>query len=192
MILNPANYALVAVIASAVAVLLIPALSRPSGYLVLEFIVASIVYRHQFFGYLLWIVLLFVVARVIERMTPLAAKLGKRRWAHSCAAMIAVIAIFFAGSMHLLDRCSVRAFGGLWTLPDHDMWLLLRSMTFLWEFGSGRMKRLDFIDYTIWITFPFTILGPLIRPGEFFSQYSRDSSEQAAATVVDQKWWRKL
>jgi alginate O-acetyltransferase complex protein AlgI len=106
--------------------------------------------------------------------------------------MIAVIAIFLAGSLHLLDAVSIHAFGVLWTLPDHDMWLLLRTITFLWEFGSARLKKLNFIDYAIWFTFPFTLLGPLIRPGEFFPQYERGASKQALIKVVDQKWLRKL
>ena len=110
----------------------------------LEFLVASVVYQHQLFGYILWIVLLFGFARVIGRATPLEAKLGKKRWSYACTGMIAVVAIFFAGSMHLLDWVSIRAFGVLWTLPDHDMWLLLRTITFLWEFGSARLKKLEF------------------------------------------------
>ncbi len=192
MMLIAANYALLAVIASAVTVLCLPAIRRPMGYLVLEFLVAGVVYGHQFFGYLLWIALLFAFARVIERVTPLAAKLGKQRWTYACAGMLAVIAIFFAGSVHLLDCVSIRAFGVLWTLPDHDMWLLLRTTSFLWEFGSGRLKKLNFIDYAIWITFPFTLIGPLIRPSEFFPQYGRAAPPQGLAKVVDRNWWRKL
>jgi len=192
MMLITANYALVAVIVSAVIVLCLPAIRRPTGYLLLEFVVACVVYQRQFFGYLLWIGLLFAFARVVERATPLGAKLGKKRWTYACAAMLAVIAIFFASSMHLLDRVSVRAFGVLWTLPDHDMWLLLRTITFLWELGSGRLKKLGFVDYLIWITFPFTILGPLIRPSEFFPQYARTEPAQALSKVVDRNWWRKL
>src|SRR5271168_3871149 len=187
-----AEYSLVAVIVSAVVVVCISAIRRPTGYLVLEFIVASVMYQHQLFGYILWIVLLFGFARVVERVTPLEAKLGKKRWSYACGGMIAIVGIFFAGSMHLLDPVSIRAFGVLWTLPDHDMWLLLRTITFLWEFGSGRLKKLDFIDYVVWITFPFTLLGPLIRPSEFFPQYGRARSEQARITVVDSKWSWKL
>lgn len=192
MMLTAAEYSLAAIIVSALVVLCIPAIRRPSGYLVLEFIIASVVYQHQLFGYISWIVLLFAFARIVERATPLEAKLAKKRWSYACGGMIAVVAIFFAGSMHLFDWVSVHAFGVLWTLPDHDMWLLLRTITFLWEFGSGRLKKLNFIDYAIWITFPFTLLGPLIRPSEFFPQYSRTASEQAITRVVDSKWWGKL
>src|SRR5258707_10851169 len=155
------NYALVAVIASAVVVLCLPALRRRSGYLVLEILVASVVYRHQLFGYVLWIMLLFAFAGLVERITSQKARANKKRWVYSCTAMLIVVAIFFAGGAHLLDRVSVRAFGVLWTLPDHDMWLLVRSISFLWEFGSGRLKKIGFVDYLIWITFPFTLLGPL-------------------------------
>jgi D-alanyl-lipoteichoic acid acyltransferase DltB (MBOAT superfamily) len=192
MMLIAAEYSLVAIIASAVVVLCIPATRRPSGYLALELAVASVVYQRQIFGYLLWIVMVFAFARVVEGVTPLEAKLAKKRWSYACGGMIAVVAIFFAGSMHLLDWVSINAFGVLWTLPDHDMWLLLRTITFLWEFGSGRLKKLNFIDYAIWITFPFTLLGPLIRPSEFSPQYGRDASEQKTIRVVDSKWWRKL
>ena len=192
MTLIAANYALIAIIASAVAILCVPQLRRRSGYLVLSLLVASVAYRHQFFGYLLWIGLLFAFARVIDRVTLGAGKVAKQRWTYACAGMIAVIAIFFAGSVHLLDRVSIRAFGVLWTLPDHDMWLLLRSISFLWEFGSGRVKKLVFVDYLIWITFPFTLLGPLIRPSEFFPQYSRSSPQQAPSKVLDGNWYRKV
>ena len=44
----------------------------------------------------------------------------------------------------------------------------------------------------IWITFPFTLLGPLIRPSEFFPQYGNATSEQGRSKILDQKWWRKL
>ena len=192
MTLTAYNYTLVAVIASAIIVLCLPVLRRPAGYLGLEFIVASVVYRHQLFGYLVWIVLLFAFARVIEGVTPVPDKSGKKRWTYACAAMLTVIAIFFAGSLHLLDRLSIRALGVLWTLPDHDMWLLLRSISFLWEFGSGRMKKIGFVDYLIWITFPFTLLGPLIRPGEFFPQYGRSTPPPALRKVMERNWWQKL
>lgn len=192
MIILPTSYALAAIVASAVIVSFLPLLRRRYGYLALSLLVASVVYRNEFLGYLLWIVLLFAFVRLVERVTPLTAKLGKKRWRYACAGMLAVLTIFFAGSVHLLDRVSIRAFGVLWTIPEHDMWLLLRTMSFLWEFGSGRSKKLVFVDYLIWIAFPFTMLGPLIRPSEFFPQYDRPASEQAPSKVVDRNWWRKL
>jgi D-alanyl-lipoteichoic acid acyltransferase DltB (MBOAT superfamily) len=192
MIIFPISYAPAAIIASAAAVLCLPLLRRQYGYLVLSLLVASVVYWNQFFGYLLWIVLVFAFARIVEGVTPLEAKLQKKRWTYACAGMLVVIAIFFAGSVHILDLVSVRAFGVLWKLPDHDMWLLLRTISFLWEFGSGRLKKPGFVDYVIWISFPFTLLGPLIRASEFFPQYGNAASERVLSKIVDQKWWRKL
>ena len=56
----------------------------------------------------------------------------------------------------------------------------------------GSIEEDRFVDYIIWITFPFTLLGPLIRPSEFFPQYGRSASLQAINKVVDRNWWRKL
>src|SRR5277367_4837401 len=192
MTILPTSYPLAAIVASAFAILCLPCLRRRNGYLTLSLLVASVVYRHQFFGYLLWIVLLFAFAGVVERLEPPRAKGVKKRWMYSCGAMLAVIAIFFAGRMRLLDDGSIRAFGILRILPDHDMWLLVRTISFLWEFGSGRLKKLGFVEYVIWITFPFTLLGSLIRPNEFFSQYGSSTSQQAVRGVIDRNWWRKL
>ena len=187
------NYTAVALVLSALAPVVFKFLRRPGGYLALGLMVAGVIYRHQFFGYVLWIGLLFAFAKLVERVTPQTTKgSGKTRWTYSCAAMLTVIAIFFAGSLHLLDRVSIRAFGVLWTLPDHDMWLLLRTIAFLWEFGSGRLKKVGFVDYVIWITFPFTLLGPLIRPSEFFAQYARSEPPPPLSPVLDQSWYRKL
>ena len=186
------NYALVAVIASAVIVLCLPAIRRLRGYVVMEVLVATVVYRGQLLGYVLWIVILFAFTRLVERLTAQTTKPAAKRWMYACAAMLTVIAIFFAGSAHLLDRISIRALGVMWTLPDHDMWLLLRSISFLWEFGSGRMKKLGFVDYVIWITFPFTLLGPLIRPSEFFPQYGRSTPSPGLAKVLERNWWQRL
>lgn len=192
MLLLPISYALASIIASALAVLCLPFLRGQYGYLGLSLLVASVVYKYEILGYVLWVVLLFTFARVTERLTVPTAKAGKKRWTYACAAMFAVVAIFLASNMHFLDHASIRAFGVLWTLPDHDMWLLLRTISFLWEFGSGRLKRLVFVDYIIWITFPFTMIGPLIRPSEFSTQYGRSASLQAFNKVMDRNWWQKL
>jgi D-alanyl-lipoteichoic acid acyltransferase DltB (MBOAT superfamily) len=187
------SYTAIALVLSALAPVGFKFLRRPGGYLALGLLVESVVYPHQFFGYLLWIGLLFAFASLVERVTPQTTKgSGKKRWTYACAAMLTVIAIFFAGSLHLLDRVSIRAFGVLWTLPDHDMWLLLRSISFLWEFGSGRMKKIGFVDYLVWITFPFTVIGPLIRPSEFFPQYTRSTPPTLTSKVPDRQWWQKL
>ena len=170
----------------------LPLLQRQFGRLALSLLVASVVHRYQFFGYLLWVVALFAFVRVIDHLTSATATAGKKRWSYACAGMLTAIAVFFAGSLHFLNRASIRAFGVLWTPPDHDMWLLLRTISFLWEFGSGRCKKLGFVDYLIWITFPFTLLGPLIRPSEFFPQYGSIAPPKALSTVVDRDWWRKL
>jgi D-alanyl-lipoteichoic acid acyltransferase DltB (MBOAT superfamily) len=190
MIFFPTSYALAAIILSAAAVLCLPLLRRQYGHLVLSLLVASVFYRDQFLGYLLWVMVLFAFARVVERLSPSTAKAGKKRWKYACAAMLTVIAIFFAGSN--LDQATIRAFGVSWTVPDRDMWLLLRTISFLWEFGSGRLKQLVFVDFVIWITFPFTLLGPLIRPTEFSAQYVRSASLQPFSIIADRNWWQKL
>ena len=127
MIIPPASYAPAAIIASAAAVLCLPLLRGQYGYLALSLLVASFVYWNQFFGYLLWTVLVFAFARIVEGVTPLEANLQKKRWTYACAGMLVVVAIFFAGSAHVLDLVSIHAFGVLWKLPGHDMWLLLRT-----------------------------------------------------------------
>jgi hypothetical protein len=190
MTLTAANYSLVAIIASAI-ILCLPWLRRPAGYLGLEFIVASVVYPQQLFRHLVWIGLLFAFARVIERVTPATDEREKKRWTYACTGKLAVIAIFFAGSMHLLHRASIRAFGVLWTLPDHDLWLLLRTISFLWEFGSGRLKKLSLVDYVIWITFPFTLLGRSFDRANFFLD-TAGPHHPSLGKVLNRNWWQWL
>ncbi len=187
-----ANYASIAIVLAALLAICIPYLRSPNGYFALGTVAAIAVYGRGIFGFLFWIVSLFVVARVIDMLATPTATYRVKRWTSACVTMLIALAIFIAGSMHLLDRVKVVAFGVEWILPTHDMWLLLRTISFLWEFGSGRLKKIDFRTYLIWIALPFTLLGPLIRPSEFFPQLSRSAGGEVRTIVIDRKWWSKL
>jgi hypothetical protein len=96
--------------------------------------------------------------------------------------------------MHLLDRANILAFGASSTLPDREIWLFQRtylSCLSCGESGSARLKKLSLVDYLVWITFPFTLISPLIRPSEFFSQHTRQPSS-ALNKVLDQNWYVNL
>ena len=153
------NYGLTAIIFSALAALYLPLFRRPPGYLALSATVAAVVYRQAIYGYLLLMLLLYVFARAVES-TAIRTAIRLSRWACACSGMLALLALFTADRLHLFDRAELRVFNMSWTLPSHDMWLLLRMISFLWEFGSGAIKELNLITYATWLTFPFCINGP--------------------------------
>ncbi len=186
------DYGLIAIILSALAAFYLPFCRRPAGYLALSAAVAAVVYRQAIFGYMLLILVLFTFARAVERLTTRTAATRLNRWSCACAGMLALLALFVAGSLHLLDPVEVRVFNTSWTLPSHDMWLLLRMVSFLWEFGSGRIKELSFVTYATWITLPVGLLGPLIRYAEFLPQYSRTTTAEKGCKVLNRAWSLKL
>jgi D-alanyl-lipoteichoic acid acyltransferase DltB (MBOAT superfamily) len=183
------DYGLTAITFSALAPLCLPFLRRPPGYLALSAVVAAVTYQQSIFGYVLLILLLYVFARAVERTIAPAAAIRLSRWLWACAGMLALLGLFTAGRLHLLDRVEVRVFNMSWTLPNNDMWLLLRMVSFLWEFGAGHVKELSLISYATWITLPFCLQGPLIRYSEYLPQSLETTPQEAS---FNKNWWRKL
>jgi D-alanyl-lipoteichoic acid acyltransferase DltB (MBOAT superfamily) len=188
MIFSSYDYPLITVIIlSALAVRYVPMLRKPHGHLLLGLTSAIALYRRAIFGYLLFVVMLFAFARFTTRLT-ISAKPAER-WSYARAAIVVVLAVYFAVQFHPFDRARLRLFDIAWTFPAHDMWLMLRAVSFLWEFGSGRIKELDFLPYAVWITLPFGLIGPLIRYSEFHPQYVayHEPPRETADSVMQRK-----
>jgi D-alanyl-lipoteichoic acid acyltransferase DltB (MBOAT superfamily) len=170
-----------------------PFFRTPTGYLALSALPAIAVYKSAIFGYVVLIFLPFAFTWGIERLTLPIAKIQLNRWRCARASMLLVLGIYAVGRLHYLDRVVISVFNSSWTFPVRDMWLLLRVVSFLWEFGSGGVRQPGFLTYAVWITLPFGLVGPLIRYSEFFPQYSRPVPTQASCIPpYTRTWWLKL
>jgi D-alanyl-lipoteichoic acid acyltransferase DltB (MBOAT superfamily) len=68
-----------------------------------------------------------------------------------------------------------------------EMWAVLRLMTLFWEVGSGVVPLPSLNSYVVWISLPFTLVGPLLR----FSQMPRTvKSDRQLWRSSD--WWLEL
>lgn len=188
--LNP--LALVPIVICAAAGFCLPALRRPSPMLVLNAMVAAAIYRTAFFGYALWILILYGFTRGVELLNYAESRRAADRWNYACAAMAAVLILYAAAALGWFNVVRVGAFTLAALVPLRDMWLLLRSISFLWEFGSGRIKENRFLTYTIWMSFPFTMIGPLIRYSEFAPQFARHEQAAPSRATLDREWWNRL
>jgi len=187
------NYTAVAIVLSALAPVWLKVLRRPSGYLALSTIVAIVAYRGRIAGYLFWIVALFALTRAIERFAKVGNRSWLNRWSLSCAAMFAVLMVYAAGALGMIRGAQIGLLGISFVLPTHDMWLLVRTLSFLWESGAGRIKENRLVPYATWIVLPFTVSGPLLRYGEFIPQYHPESEKShLAGTLRNRDWWMKL
>lgn len=174
--------ALVPIVIGAAAGFCLPALRRPLPMLALNAVVAAALYRTAFFGYALWLLIVYGITLGIQRLTVLEGRGRAKRWSYACAAMTAVLASYAAAAAGWFNAFRIGAFAIAALVPMHDMWLLLRSISFLWEFGSGRIKENRFLTYAIWMTLPFTMVGPLIRYSEFAPQFAK--TEPARPTLA--------
>ncbi len=184
------DYGLVAIIACAIAAYYLPFLRNTTGYLALTAAVALLISGNAFLGYAICIIALFAFVQLVEYLTGGRARIT--RWSYACAGMFAALALFIAQSWHFLDRLHFRAFNVTWILPQHDMWLLVRVISFLWEFGSGRVPLPDFATYLIWIFLPFTFRGPFLRYSEFQPQYLQPGAAKRTLPPLSETWWRRL
>jgi alginate O-acetyltransferase complex protein AlgI len=69
------------------------------------------------------------------------------------------------------------------------MWLLLRLVTFLWEFGAGRIARPSLLNFTVWTCMPFTILGPVLRYSQFEPQLPWLQGPQKKSNLLYSRAW---
>src|ERR1700730_11626736 len=139
------NYTAVATVLRALAPVGLRFLRRPLGYLALSTIVAMVAFRGKTARYLFWIVALFLLTRAIERFAKVGNRSWLNRWSLSCAALFAVLLIYAAGALGMIRGAQIGLLGISFVLPTHDMRLLIRTLSFLWESGAGRIKEIRFV-----------------------------------------------
>jgi len=157
-------------VASAILVLGISALRRPSGLLLVSIVTTIVIYRRSMFGFLLTTGIVFLFMLVIDRVSKYRKHPSRFRWRWTCAAIVALAVTFLVGRTWQLNAEGVSFAGIRWVLFALDMWLVLRLITVLWEVGSGRVDLPSIFRYSIWIAIPFTLLGPLLRYSQFEQQ----------------------
>jgi len=163
-------YTIAAIVLAALAGRYAPGFQSRYGQLALSVLVAAVAYREAVFGYFLWTAIPYGATALVEKLAPSKAA-RVIRWRFAIIAILFVVGVFAAGSFHLLDGVAVTIQGITWTLPYRDMWLLVRLITFLWEYGSGRIHLPQLLDYSVWFMLPFTVTGPVLRFSEFQPQY---------------------
>lgn len=153
-------------------VMLYPALRRPVPSMFVGFGTAAAVYLSRIPMLLFWCALCYGLAACIKKLLPETKQASAVRWKWSVASIGLVTGGFLvAGFLGTLRHLSSDRIFLL--LPD--MWLLLRMVSFLWEYGAGKVQ-LDPLAYARWMFLPFTLQGPLLRYSEFCSQSRRQSS----------------
>lgn len=170
----------------------LPATRRPVASLVLNTLIAAALYRSACFGYALWLLVLYGFTRGVERLTVNETSRAANRWNWACIGIASVLGLYAVGASGRYNAFRIGAFAIATLVPMHDMWLLVRSVSFLWEFGSGRIRENRFLTYAIWMSFPFTMLGPLIRYSEFAPQYTKAKIAAPSWVVIDREWWSRL
>jgi D-alanyl-lipoteichoic acid acyltransferase DltB (MBOAT superfamily) len=125
---------------------------------------------------------------MLERAAGAGDAGRKFQWRWSCVGQVVLIGAFLIGRWFQLEARSVSLAGIEWAFFSLDMWLLLRLVTFLWEFGSGRIARPGLLDFAVWICMPFTIFGPVLR----YSQFERSPDSQKKSDLYSRGWLLKL
>ena len=116
---------------------------------------------------------------------------AQARWRYSGALMFATAALFFLASWRFPQGAFWQMAGIQWVFRFADMWFFLRTLSFLWEYGSGR-TQLEFIPYFTWMVLPCTAHGPLLRFCDFRDQYSASIQRPDARPTIGKGWWRLL
>jgi D-alanyl-lipoteichoic acid acyltransferase DltB (MBOAT superfamily) len=187
----PASHLLVCVV-SAGLVLAIPALRKPSRLLILCAVATVAIYRRSLFGYLLTNAIVFLFMLFLDRAASRRDRESPFRWRWTCAAILVLIFVFLFGRSWQFDARGPQVGGIQWVLFSLDMWLVLRLITMLWEFGSGRVQRPDILSYSLWVGFPFVSVGPIIRYSQFDQQLSSGERVEVIRKTVSIEWLGKL
>ena len=187
----PASHLAVCVVSS-ILVLAIPALRKPAALLLLSGIAAVAIYRRSLFGYLLTGLTIFLFMLVLDSAPNGRNGKSSFRWRCTCVAMLALIIAFLLGRSWQLDSHEFTVGGIKWVLFGLDMWLLLRLITLLWEFGSGRIQRPNLFSYALWIGFPFISFGPVIRYSQFEPQLSSRERMEVIRKTFSTDWLGKF
>lgn len=168
---------------------LLPPLRRPSGFLLLSLLGVIAAHRQSTLGFVLINGIVFLFALTLARVASRRDAAQKFRWRWSCVALIALIGAFLIGRWLELESSGFSLAGVRWSLFSFDMWLLLRLVTFFWEFGSGRIARPDLLSFTVWTCMPFTILGPALRYSQFEPQLPWSPPDPEKKSDLYSKAW---
>ena len=179
-------------VTSGVLASLFPSLRRPSFFLLLSLLGIIVAYRQSTLGYILINGIVFAFTLALARVTGDGDAGRKFRWQWSCVALLALISAFLIGRWFQLESRGFSVAGIKWVLFSLDMWLLLRLVTFLWEFGSGRIGRPNLLAFTVWTSMPFTILGPVLRYSQFEPQLPWSSGPREKSSPYSKTEMLKL
>jgi D-alanyl-lipoteichoic acid acyltransferase DltB (MBOAT superfamily) len=169
---------LLAIFLAALIFFAFPKIQNRSARLVVGLLVAIVVYRAAIATFAVVSLVTWLTAVIIERISSSATAPRKLRWNLSAAAIIVIVALFVGADAYWFRRWHGTVFSLQWALLLPDMWLLLRLISYLWEFGAGRVGGLDFGAYGCWLVFPFTLHGPFLRYSNFAAQERKVESSQ--------------
>ena len=145
-------------------------------------------YRQLAFAYALTSGAVFFFTAVLARLTVGGDRTEDLRWRWSSMGLILLVGAFIVGQGYQRDTTGVLVGGSAWALSTLGMWLPLRLVTFLWEFGSGRIAHPSLSDFTVWICMPFTQWGPLLRYSQFEAQRSCMYEVDTSRVVYTRTW----
>jgi D-alanyl-lipoteichoic acid acyltransferase DltB (MBOAT superfamily) len=111
------------------------------------------------------------------------------RWNYCVALMFAAVALFLLASWQFPEGAPFQMAGMQWLFRFADMWFLLRTLSFIWEYGSGRTE-LEFLPFLTWMVLPCTVYGPLLRFGDFHEQFWAFTRNPVVR--IPAGWWRLL
>jgi hypothetical protein len=130
-------------------------------------IVAAIVfYRQAAVGLAFVALLAYTAGQYLVRQPPQASA-KRSRWKLACLAMFLLAAGFF-----WLQWAITRPFlaSAAPFLGPMILWNVIRLVSFFWEIGSGRSPLPSVRGFVVWLVYPFTLFGPVIRLSEFTPQ----------------------
>lgn len=172
---------------SGAAVSLLPSLRRPAGFLLLSLLGIAVAHRQAAVGYALTNTVVFLFTLGLARLAKQRRAPMAFRWRWSCVALLMLVSAFLAGRWFHLESRGLSVAGIQWLLFNLDMWLLLRLVTFIWEFGSGRIQP-KLLPFTVWTCMPFTALGPLLRYSQFEPQLPWAAEPKRLRELYSREW----
>jgi hypothetical protein len=138
-------------------------------------------------GFLLSVLLLYGCVALIDWRTRGQCPRDPSRWSWAVAVIGVLIAAFLAHS-RWPSLTAWEAGGVRWQAFHLDMWLLLRLVMLLWEYGSRRVGRPSLVTYLVWCGLPFTVGGPLLRYSEFELQLPW--KKESGPPALGGGWWK--
>lgn len=140
-------------------------LGRRPSLLTLALLGAPLLYGRALPGFLLTAGAVLAFCALVGRLTDHAPR-TPWRWRACCVAIGTLILVFLVGrEQSWADRLTVGQGDWRCTLFQLDMFLALRLVTFLWEFGARRISPTG-RGYVCWAALPFAAFGPVLRYSE--------------------------